>query len=105
MLDFLNAVFSRNPKAEYKVYIYHEPKNNERLAHWEKASNCKSLRRAVRHARALHRKDKYRSIEVKKLFYSNSEKRTISKTIRFYEKAAPSWYGSWRAFFINAQAI
>lgn len=102
--SIINALF-KNQTSQYSIYIYHDAPEEKRLAQWEKVGNSKSLQRAINHARILHRKGLYKKIEIKKLFFCPQANRTISKIIRVYDRAAPSWYGVFSAFLRNAQQV
>lgn len=101
MMQIFFSIFSRNSNAEYKVYVYHAPTLDARLPRWEKLAQGRSAYRAIQHARLLHRKDVYETIEVKKQFFCKQQQKKIAKTFCLYDRAAPSWYGPFRALLIN----
>ncbi len=105
MLKTIISALFKDPASQYSVYIYHDAPEANRLAQWEKVGNSKSMQRAIKHARILHRKGLYKKIEIKKMFFCPQANRTISKIIRVYDRAAPSWYGAFSAFLRNAQEI
>jgi len=81
----------KSRSSKYNIYVYHRPPSNNQLSHWRKVKKTSDIRKALSYAQALHKKDKYDRIEIKKNYFCPHEQEFIGETIRIYKRAKSPW--------------
>lgn len=93
MLKFLTQPIGTTAySTQYSVYIYHDNQYGKCLPKWQRVSATHNIKRAIKHAKLLHRTNQYKKIEIKKRFFCKHENKFIGKTMRIYTPSNRSWY-------------
>ena len=73
---------------KYHVYIHHHPENiRDIFKKWERKGETVNMSRALKKAKALHRRNQYERIEIKKRVFNNKTNKTRDFTLKTYGKA------------------
>ncbi len=80
-----NFLAHNNDNMEYLIYIYYKNEHCKNLAKWKKMGSTCNIKRAIKYAKLLCKKDKYEKIEIKKICFSAQKQKSFETTIATYK--------------------